>query len=116
MNEKNDSLVERQREHFNSIADHYYKERRGSNHLYLKELIWRDVFSHYRDLKDLHLDVLEPMCGFCDGYELIRRHLSSDIRYQGFDYSDVVIETVRKDNPDLDVWQADATSYMPAAR
>jgi SAM-dependent methyltransferase len=114
MNETNDGLIERQREHFNSIADRYHKGRQASNHLYLKDLIWRDVFSHFRNLKDSHLDVLEPMCGFCDGYELIRRHLSSDIRYQGFDYSDAVVETVKKDNPDLVVWQADATKYKPA--
>jgi SAM-dependent methyltransferase len=114
MNETNDGLIERQREHFNSIADRYHKGRQASNHLYLKDLIWRDVFSHFRNLKDSHLDVLEPMCGFCDGYELIRRHLSSDIRYQGYDYSDAVVETVKKDNPDLDVWQADATKHKPA--
>jgi SAM-dependent methyltransferase len=62
-----------------------------------------------------NLDVLEPMYGFCDGYELIRRHPSSDISYRGFYYSDAVVETVKKDNPGLDVWQADATKYMPAA-
>ena len=115
MNDKNVSLTERQREHFNSIADRYHRERQDSNHLYLKSLMWRDIFSHYPGLKDLHLDVLEPMCGFCDGYELVRRHLTSDIRYQGFDYSDAVVEAVKRDNPGLDVWQADATSYRPAA-
>lgn len=114
MNEKNDGLIERQREHFNSIADRYHQGRQASNHLYLKDLMWRDVFSHFQNLKDSHLDVLEPMCGFCDGYELIRRHLSSDIRYQGYDYSDAVVESVKRDNPDLDVWQADATKFKPA--
>jgi len=115
MNEKNDDLIERQREYFNSIADRYHEGRQASNHLYLKDLIWRDVFSHFPDLKGSKLDVLEPMCGFCDGYGLIRRHLSSQICYRGFDYSDAVVETVKKDNPDLDVWQADATKYKPAA-
>jgi len=115
MNEQNDDLIERQREHFNSIADRYHEGRQASNHLYLKDLMWRDVFSHFPDLKGSKLDVLEAMCGFCDGYGLVRRHLSSEIRYRGFDYSDAVVETVKRDHPDLDVWQADATKYRPAA-
>jgi SAM-dependent methyltransferase len=114
MNENSDGLIERQREHFNSIADRYHGARQASNHLYLKELMWRDVFAHFPDLKGSHLDVLEPMCGFCDGYKIIRHHVSSDISYRGFDYSDAVVETVKSDNPDLDVWQADATKYVPA--
>jgi SAM-dependent methyltransferase len=115
MNEKNGDLIERQREHFNSIADRYHQGRQASNHLYLKDLIWRDVFANFPNLKDTHLDVLEPMCGFCDGYGLIRRHLSSDISYRGYDYSDAVVETVKTENPGLNVWQADATKYVPAA-
>ena len=51
MNEKNDDLIERQREYFNSIAGRYHEGRQASNHLYLKDLIWRDVFSHFPDLK-----------------------------------------------------------------
>jgi SAM-dependent methyltransferase len=115
MNEQNDGLIERQREHFNSIADRYHKGRQASNHLYLKHLMWQDVFSHFGHLKNSHLDVLEPMCGFCDGYAIISEHLSSDLSYRGYDYSDAVIESVKKDNPGLNVWQSDATKYVPEA-
>jgi SAM-dependent methyltransferase len=115
MNMKNDDLIERQREHFNSIADRYHDGRQASNHLYLKDLIWSDIFSHFGSLKGSRLDVLEPMCGFCDGNEIIRKHLSTEISYRGFDYSDAVVESVKTANPDLDIWQADATKYLPAA-
>ena len=113
MNSK-EQLLERQREHFNSISGRYQKGRQSANHLYLKELMWTEVFSQLpQQMHGKHLDVLEPMCGFCDGYDLIRRHLTTDITYSGFDYSDSVVETVKKANPSINIWQADATKFAP---
>jgi len=113
---KNDDLIERQREYFNSIAGRYHEGSTGLQPPLPEGSHWRDVSSRIPRLEGLELDVLEPMCGFCDGYGLVRRHLASQIRLSGFDYSGRrVVETVKKDNPDLDVWQADATKYRPAA-
>jgi len=81
MTEQRDELLERQREHFNSIADRYHQGRRTPDHLYLKQRMWTDVFSDFGDFKGRRLDVLEPMCGFCDGIDIIARHLSPDISY-----------------------------------
>ncbi|MBR1234592.1 class I SAM-dependent methyltransferase [Bradyrhizobium sp. AUGA SZCCT0182] len=114
MDDKKVQLLERQREHFNSIADRYHEGRQASNHRFLKDLMWSDIFSSFQNLKGSHLDVLEPMCGFCDGYDIVRNHLSADISYQGFDYSDAVVESIKKTNPGIQVWQADATKYLPA--
>ncbi|MGM5025774.1 class I SAM-dependent methyltransferase [Tardiphaga sp. 862_B3_N4_1] len=114
MSDNKDGLIERQREHFNSIADRYHEGRQATNHLYLKERMWTDVFAQFPDLKDKQLDVLEPMCGFCDGNDLLKKHLSSNIRYEGFDYSDSVVNSVKQTNPDLNIRQADATRYTPA--
>ncbi|OPY94261.1 hypothetical protein A5906_15060 [Bradyrhizobium sacchari] len=111
MMERGDDLVERQREHFNSIAGRYQSARRGDNHLHLKHRLWDDVFSDLVDFRDKQIDVLEPMCGFCDGLDILSHHLSKNLTYKGFDYSDAVVETVRRQRPGIDVSQADATKY-----
>jgi SAM-dependent methyltransferase len=113
MTEHGDELVERQKDHFNSIADRYHKARQGQNHLYLKRRMWNDVFADLGDFKGRQIDMLEPMCGFCDGLDIISRHLTPNVRYKGFDYSDSVVETVRRERPGIDVWQADVTKYLP---
>ena len=113
MTERHDELLERQRGHFNSIADRYHEARQGQNHLYLKQRMWRDVFAGFDDFRGRHIDVLEPMCGFCDGFDIVSSHLTTNFSYKGFDYSDSVVETVRRERPGIDVSQADATRYRP---
>src|ERR1700743_248365 len=113
MTERDDQLLERQRDHFNSIADRYHEARQGQNHLYLKQRMWSDVFADLADFKGRRIDVLEPMCGFCDGLDIISRHLTTNLTYKGFDYSDAAVEAVRRERPDIDVSQADATKYRP---
>lgn len=107
-----DRLLEQQREHFNSIADRYHRGRSGVNHLHLKQLMWHQALAPFRATwENRHIDVLEPMCGFCDGYDILKQHLGQDVGYHGFDYSDSVIDAVRQERPELDVWQADATKF-----
>ena len=113
MTEQRDQLLERQREHFNAIADRYHAGRQASNHLYLKHRMWSDVFRGIDDFRGRTIDVLEPMCGFCDGLDIVTRYLTPDINYRGYDYSDSVIETARRERPGINVWQADATKYQP---
>ncbi len=113
MTDRGDELLERQRDHFNSIADRYHDARRGQNHLYLKRRMWSDVFADLDDFKGRQIDVLEPMCGFCDGLDIISNHLTRNVNYKGFDYSDSVVETVRRERPGVDIVQADATKYRP---
>jgi SAM-dependent methyltransferase len=113
MTQSRDELLERQREHFNSIADRYHEGRQTPNHLYLKHRMWTDVFSDLSDFKDRRIEVLEPMCGFCDGFDIVSKYLSSNISYKGFDYSDSAVETSRRERPGLEIWQADATKYRP---
>lgn len=113
--DRDEALLRQQADHFNSIADKYHDARQGSNHLYLKRLIWSQFFRRARPLLDRPLDVLEPMCGFGDGLDLLREHLGPDAvrSYSGFDYSDRVIETLKADRPELNVWCADATKFSP---
>lgn len=107
------SLVERQREHFNSIADTYFSARLDANHRALKHLIWSEFLRDKSLLKTPNLSVLDAMCGYADANGILREHLGGDIAYSGFDYSDEVIARVRREHPDLDVWQADATEFRP---
>jgi SAM-dependent methyltransferase len=113
MTDRHDELLERQRGHFNSIAERYHEARQGQNHLYLKRRMWHDVFADLDDFRGRHIDVLEPMCGFCDGFDIVASHLTEDFSYKGFDYSDSVVQSARRERPGIDVSQADATKYQP---
>ncbi|MEX2127723.1 MAG: methyltransferase domain-containing protein [Xanthobacteraceae bacterium] len=106
-------LVERQREHFNSIAEKYFSARLNANHLVLKKLIWSEFLHDKSPLNKANLNVLDAMCGYADANGILREHLHAKIDYSGFDYSEEVIERVRRENPDLRVWQADATEFCP---
>jgi SAM-dependent methyltransferase len=107
------SLVEQQREHFNRIADTYYSARQHLNHRTLKDLIWSTFLSDKSSLWTSDLAVLDAMCGYADAEALVRKFIRNDIRYSGFDYSDEVVEHVRRDHPEFNVWQADATAFRP---
>ena len=107
------SLLERQRVHFNSIADRYRLARLGNNHLALKRLLWSEFLRDKADLKRPGLSVLDAMCGYADAYAILREHLSSEIDYSGFDYSDEVVALVRRENPGLRIAHADVTRFSP---
>ena len=107
------NLIERQREHFNSIAAHYQAARGGTNYVYLNHLLWGTVLKDIDRFRNRPAKVLEPMCGFGDGFFIVKNFLSDQLTYSGYDYSDAVISMVRQQNPVLNVWQADATKYDP---
>jgi SAM-dependent methyltransferase len=102
--------LERQRAHFNSIAERYQTARKGVNHLLLKDLIWADFLGPHPELKRDGLQVLEAMCGFGDGKTILEGTLGVELDYSGFDYSDEVIARVRKDKPELAIFHGDVGS------
>lgn len=105
-------LIEQQKHHFNSIANRYKEARSGSNHLLIKDLIWRHSLKNL-SFEDKEYRVLEAMCGFGEGRSLLNKHLGIDLDYEGFDYSDVVVESLRKEQPEIKVRQEDATQFVP---
>ena len=111
--------IERQVQHFDSIAGAYHDARQHSNHLLLKALIWECALAHNPVLRTLCsdrggvLDVLEPMCGFADGQQILASHAPATLRYQGFDFSPRVVAKLREDQPALDIWQQDVTRFEP---
>jgi SAM-dependent methyltransferase len=105
------SRTERQREHFNKVAAVYEAARRDANHLLLKELMWDELLGGRYELRVPGLAVLEAMCGFADGKDILERHLGVMVAYEGFDYSDEVVTKVRATRPELNVWQENVESF-----
>jgi len=106
--------IERQRAHFDSIAAEYYAARRNSNHVLLKSLIWKEFFSRWPGPRRADLEVLEAMCGFADGKDIIENGLGFPARYTGFDYSSEVVARLQDVRPDLRVTCADVTTFTTA--
>jgi SAM-dependent methyltransferase len=100
--------IEQQREHFNSVAERYRTARKHDNHLLLKSLIWKQFLGRHPALKKNGLVVLEAMCGFADGKKILEDTLNIETQYEGFDYSDEVLETLKEEQPELKVFHADA--------
>lgn len=105
--------TERQRRHFETIADTYFLARQDSNHLLYKELLWNNFIGNKPDLRGGVVSVLEPMCGYAEGYSILQKCLACPIHYSGFDASPAMIATIKKRRPDLDVWVEDVTEYVP---
>lgn len=103
--------IERQRAHFDSIAAEYYEARRNSNHVLLKSLIWKEFFSRWPGPRRADLEVLEAMCGFAEGKDIIEAGLGVPIRYTGFDYSNEVVARSQKTRPELQITCADVTTF-----
>lgn len=112
MNLKDDKL-EQQREHFNKIATNYKKGRTAENHILFKNLIWAKVFSHLDFSLLENARVLEAMCGFAEGYDILKNNYEGMLAYEGFDYSDEVVSQLKLEKPELKVFFADATKYQP---
>lgn len=110
-----DAKIERQREHFNSIAERYAAGRADANHQRIKSLIWRSVGEDLKALRGRRVRMLEPMCGYAEGRDIAEHIWSLDCDYAGFDYSDVIVERLAKTHADSAIWQADVTTYRPAS-
>lgn len=104
--------IEQQRIHFDNIAKTYFKARQNKNHLHFKKLIWSDFF------KDFHWDrkktlVLEPMCGYSEGRKILSENLDTEIVYEGFDYSQPLIDEVKNQNSQINIYKQDVTKFKP---
>jgi SAM-dependent methyltransferase len=109
-------LVARQQAHFDSVAADYVKGREERNHIVVKELIWREGLKGVSVKLPARFKVIEPMCGVCEGRDLVRAGLGGDFDYAGFDYSGEIVAAAKARGDGVNVWQADATTVdLPAA-
>jgi SAM-dependent methyltransferase len=106
-----DKDVEKQRQHFNEISDRYFSARKNPNHLLLKNLIWERFFSRNKKIAGDVNRVLEPMCGMAEGYDILSKHLISNMEYNGFDYSEKMVEFAKEVRPALSIGWNDVTTY-----
>ena len=109
-NSKNNS-INRQQEHFDSIADKYYAKRQGENHQLYKRLLWSFFFKNKEHLFLSHSQVLEPMCGFAEAKKIFEEILKIKIDYEGFDYSKPLVDIVKNDSNDINIWVQDVTTF-----
>jgi 2-polyprenyl-3-methyl-5-hydroxy-6-metoxy-1,4-benzoquinol methylase len=105
-------LVEQQRKHFDNIADIYYSARQNKNHLRYKKLLWQKFFKDFEWNKK-ETFVLEPMCGYSEGKDILSQNLKTKILYEGFDYSQPLINEVHKKNPEINIYKQDITKFKP---
>jgi len=104
--------TEKQIEHFNRIASEYYNARQNPRSSLLYSKIWETVFSNklFKDLK-APLNVLDAMCGFANGYDILKCNLKTDFCYSGFDYSEEMVNYASQRNPSLRLFVCDILNY-----
>jgi len=105
--------VEKQRIHFESVAEEYYKARVNEKCLLFKELLWSYFFGskRFEYFRKRNIAVLEPMCGYAEGKLIVSNYLSRNITYEGFDYSQNIIDIAKTINPDVEVHVQDVTTW-----
>lgn len=105
--------IDHQNEHFEQIAERYYEARQGKKHLLYKRLLLKYMLSDvgHQINNQKKIAVLEPMCGYGEGRDIVKRFIVKDIEYEGFDYNDTLIEKVKKDNPDINIYKQDVTKF-----
>ena len=96
-------LIEKQKNHFNEIAETYFQARSNPNLQLLKNLIWQRFFSRNKKISVSISRVLEPMCGYAEGNLLLKQFLLKKFEYYGFDYSENIVAYGREINPELKI-------------
>lgn len=103
--------VEKQREHFNSIARKYLKGKEDPRFLKLQKLIWKRVFDSLpSEFYKRKVSVLEPMCGYAEGLKALSR-TNLNIDYSGFDYSEEIVNHLKLTSPDINIFHGDVTKF-----
>lgn len=103
-------IIESQINHFNSIAKQYFEARKSDKHLEYKKLLWKHVLQNLK-FEQSNLQVVEAMCGYCEGKEILENNLKCSINYEGFDYSDEMIAIARKIHPNTKIYKMDITCF-----
>ncbi|MGU3231341.1 class I SAM-dependent methyltransferase [Vibrio cholerae] len=105
------SNLEKQRQHFNSIAKQYLKGKSDSRFLKLQSLIWGLVLKSLpKGLYGREISVLEPMCGYTEGLKILS-NTNLNIKYSGFDYSEEIVSYLKLTEPSLNVYHGDVTTF-----
>ena len=91
--------IEQQRMHFEGISQAYYSARQDSNHLLYKKLMWEYFFLKINPFfTDDNYKCLEPMCGYGEGFGILKNYSKLNFSYCGFDYSSELVSIANKNN------------------
>ena len=110
--ENNQNLRNKQKEHFNLISNKYIKTRKKNlSHLEYKKILWKYIFSQKQfDIREA--EVLEPMCGYAEGYDILKNFSKINItNYSGFDYSENIVEYCKKNRKELNIYFLDIINF-----
>ena len=102
--------IEKQRAHYENIAQKYFERRQLSSYIVFKRLLWQFFFRDKNYLKSSVL-VLEPMCGYAEGKGILEEHLNGNIEYEGFDNCDTCLDIAHRADPCVKVYKMDATKF-----
>lgn len=104
-----DDDLQRQREHFEAVSGRYFEARQHRNHLLLKQLIWDHFLTGKQHILWEAADVLEAMCGYSEGKQILESRFPVRFTYSGFDYSRPLVDKARERFPDSRIFVADVT-------
>lgn len=103
--------IERQRNHFEKIAEKYFLARNNANSQEMKKAIWEFFFIFFNDYmgqKDKSsLSILEAMCGTVDSYEFFTKMFPFQFSFEAFDYSKNMLAFAKKLHPSLHIFCED---------
>jgi SAM-dependent methyltransferase len=102
--------IERQKIHFDNIAEKYFNARQDKKNIYLKNLIWKYFFKCIKS-DFVFNKVLEPMCGYAEGKKILELQFGNKFEYTGFDYSQVLVDKVKKQYPDINIFHEDIVKF-----
>lgn len=108
--------AEKQRIHFNNMSEGYSNAINDIKARYYRWLVYKLFFNNTGFQKTIEngqkLSVLEAMCGTGSGRLVLKNVFGQiDIDYDGFDYSDEIIEIAKKQNPEYHFFQQDVNFF-----
>lgn len=107
-----DDKIEHQRKHFESVSNTYYRSRQDIKHLLFKEMLWTWFFGKNRtQFTKNHYSVLEPMCGYGEGFDVLNKYLNISFDYTGFDYSSELVRIVNDNHPKRNITVGNILNY-----
>lgn len=56
------------------------------------------------------------MCGYAEGKNILEKHLSLNIEYEGFDISDTHLDIIKKINPSIKAYKMNAINFKPVRK
>jgi len=107
--------VEKQREHFEAIAENYFCATQHPNCIAFFNRIWAGFLALHPYILPEDAKMLECMCGHGIAKDYLENTLHKNFRYSGFDYSQPLVDIARRRMPGANVFLQDVTTFQSNA-